>query len=750
MDVLAGLNQQQLQAVTAEDKHVLVVAGAGSGKTKVLVSRAAWLINQAGVAPREIMAVTFTNKAAREMMDRLNLLAGVDCRYMWIGTFHALCARLLRIEGDQFRLGKTFVIYDDGDSKALIKKCLQELGVDTDDKRFSPAAVLGVISDAKNKLITAEEYAASAESQYERTMGRLFLLYQQRLTQNQAVDFDDLLGETVSLLRQNQQIRNKYRLRFRHILVDEYQDTNHSQYQFIKLLVGDEGHLLAVGDPDQSIYRWRGADIGNILDFAADYPDCREIKLTQNYRSTQNILSVANKVIANNKNRFPKDLFSQGEAGEKVFFHHAETDRDEAHFVIGAIADLQRQGVALADCAVLYRTHGQSRLFEEECAKYNLPYRVFGGMKFYERKEIKDTLAYLRLIENPADNEALQRIYNEPRRGIGKATWEKVNQLAASRQISAYRLLTEAADLPEQFNAAARNKLASLMSLLDSLRGFARENSSVAQLIKEVWQRSGYYRMVQEDKDAVERLDILEQLYDTASDFDQEYQETLPFLPMEDMEFATPLQGFLSRLALATDLDEQGMDGGYVALMTLHAAKGLEFPAVFLVGMEEGVLPHKRAVYSVEEGDMEEERRLCYVGMTRARRRLCLSAAARRLYWGNYEYNGISRFVKEIPQELLAKSGIADRRSVIESRAAHRPQPTGNLFAPRTTPMPAAKPAEKAAITVGDKVKHNKFGEGVVVAASGSGDDCQLSVAFPNMGIKKLMWKYAPLTKLTD
>ncbi|MCR4963637.1 MAG: UvrD-helicase domain-containing protein [Firmicutes bacterium] len=749
MDVLAGLNQKQTEAVTAGDKHILVVAGAGSGKTKVLVSRAAWLIDQAGVAPREIMAVTFTNKAAREMKERLNRLAGVDCRYMWIGTFHALCARLLRLEGDQFRLGKSFVIYDDGDSKALIKKCLLELNVDTSDKRFSPAAVLSVISDAKNKLIPAAEYASAAEGHYEQTMGRLFLLYQQRLTQNQALDFDDLLCETVGLLRQNRQILDKYRLRFRHILVDEYQDTNHSQYQLIKLLVGETGHLLAVGDPDQSIYRWRGADIGNILDFAADYPDCREIKLTQNYRSTQNILNVANKVIANNKNRLPKDLFSQGEAGEKVFFHYAETDRDEAHFVVGAIAELRRQGFALADCAVLYRTHGQSRLFEEECAKYNLPYRVFGGMKFYERKEIKDTLAYLRLLENPADNEALQRIYNEPRRGIGKATWDKVNQLAASRGVSAYQLLSQVQELPDHFNAAARNKLTALLALLQGLGDLSRETPSVAALLKEVWRRTGYDRMLQEEKDATERLDILEQLYDTASDFDREYQETLPFLPAEEIEFTTPLQGFLCRLALATDLDEQGMEGGYVTLMTLHAAKGLEFPAVFLVGMEEGVLPHKRAVFSLEEGDMEEERRLCYVGMTRARKRLCLSAAARRLYWGNYEYNAASRFIKEIPQELLAKSGIAGRHDNTQARAAYRPQPTGNLFAPRATPA-VPKPAAKALIAVGDKVKHSKFGEGIVVSVSGSGDDCQLSVAFPNMGIKKLMWKYAPLTKLAD
>ncbi|MEG1661150.1 MAG: UvrD-helicase domain-containing protein, partial [Clostridiales bacterium] len=576
MDILSGLNEQQQQAVTAPDQHLLIVAGAGSGKTRVLVSRVAWLMTEGGVSPREIMAVTFTNKAAKEMKDRLGRAANIDCRLMWIGTFHALCAKLLRFEGDSFRLGTQFIIYDDTDSKGLIKRCVNELNLDTEDKVYAPGAVLGAISDAKNKLVSAAQYQQAADGEYEQNIGKLYALYQQKLTQNKAVDFDDLLVETVRLLQCNPELLAKYQRRFRHILVDEYQDTNHCQYQLVGLLSGTNGNLFVVGDPDQSIYRWRGADISNILDFSTDYSDCREIKLTENYRSTQNILAVANEVIAHNQKRLQKDLFTRADPGEKVFFHQAETDRDEAHFVIGAVASLINEGYALSECAVLYRTHGQSRLFEEECGKYNLRYRVFGGMKFYERKEVKDTLAYLRLVDNPADNEALQRIYNEPRRGIGKATWDKLMDLATQRQVSALNLLQEADQLPEQFNAAARSKLASLARLLNSFSDFAAAEDSVAKLMKEIWQKTGYYAMLQADKEALEHLDILEQLFDTASDFDGEFAELLQVLQDEEIEFTTPLQAFLARLALSTDLDEQGQEENYLTLMTLHAAKGLE------------------------------------------------------------------------------------------------------------------------------------------------------------------------------
>lgn len=745
MDILSCLNEQQKAAVTALDKHLLIIAGAGSGKTRVLVSRAAWLIADQGISPYQIMAVTFTNKAAKEMKDRLEKTTGIDSRRMWIGTFHSLCARLLRFEGAHSALGNDFLIYDDADSRGLIKRCLNELNLENEDKIYAPSAVLAAISDAKNKLIFPAEYQQLADGEYEQNIGKLYVLYQKKLRQNKAVDFDDLLCENVRLFEQRPEILVKYRQRFSHILVDEYQDTNHCQYKLVGMLNGNDGNLFVVGDPDQSIYRWRGADITNILDFSRDYPDCRQIQLTENYRSTQNILDAANAVIANNKKRQPKELFTCAGAGEKVFYHQAGDDREEAHFVVGAVANLVNEGYNYRDCAVLYRTHGQSRLFEEECAKYNIRYRVYGGMKFYERKEVKDTLAYLRLIDNPADNEALQRIYNEPRRGIGKATWEKINQLSAEKDVPIYQLLQDVEKLPDQFNAASRNKLAALAKLLHGFIDFTKHDSSVAQLMKEIWNKSGYYSMLQSEKEAAEHLDILEQLFDTASDFDREYQESADII--EEMEFATPLLAFLSRLALATDMDEQGDADNHLTLMTLHAAKGLEFPVVFMVGMEEGVFPHKRAIFALEDSQMEEERRLCYVGMTRAKQRLCLSAANRRLFWGNYEYNKPSRFLSEIPEKLLAKSGVAEKRNSFENKPA-RSMPTGNLFAPRAMAAPAPSKGGKSSIALGDNVRHSKFGEGVVVSVSGFGDDMQISVAFPNIGIKKLMWKYAPLTKL--
>jgi len=744
MNILSGLNEQQKSAVTALDKHLLIIAGAGSGKTRVLVSRAAWLIGEQGISPHQIMAVTFTNKAAKEMKDRLEKATGIDSRRMWIGTFHSLCARLLRFEGENSALGNDFIIYDDADSRGLMKRCLVELNLENEDKTYAPPAVLGAISDAKNKLIFPAEYQKLADGEYEQNIGKLYALYQKKLRQNKAVDFDDLLCENVRLLEQKPEVLVKYRQRFSHILVDEYQDTNHCQYQLVGMLSGNDGNLFVVGDPDQSIYRWRGADISNILDFSRDYPDCREIQLTENYRSTQNILDTANAVISNNKNRQPKELFTSAGTGEKIYYHQAGDDREEAHFVVGAVAHLIKDGYDYRDCAVLYRTHGQSRLFEEECAKYNIRYRVYGGMKFYERKEVKDTLSYLRLIDNPADNEALQRIYNEPRRGIGKATWEKLNQLSAENGVSVYKLLQDVESLPEQFNAAARNKLAALARLLHGFIDFTKRDSSIAQLMKEIWNKSGYYTMLQSEKESAEHLDILEQLFDTASDFDREYQDSAELI--EEVEFATPLLAFLSRLALATDMDEQGEADNHLTLMTLHADKGLEFPVVFMVGMEEGVFPHKRAIFAVEDSQMEEERRLCYVGMTRAKQRLCLSAANRRLFWGNYEYNKPSRFLSEIPEELLAKSGVAERRNSFENKPA-RPAPTGNLFAPRTVALPAPSKGNSS-ISLGDNVRHSKFGEGVVVGVAGSGDDMQINVAFPNMGVKKLMWKYAPLTKV--
>jgi DNA helicase II / ATP-dependent DNA helicase PcrA len=742
MDILQGLNEAQIAAVSVEARQVLVVAGAGSGKTGVLVRRLAWLIENQGVSPYQIMAVTFTNKAAREMRQRVEDLTGIDTRRMWIGTFHALCSRLLRIEAESLGIPRDFVIYDDGDSRSLIKQCLVDLGLQNKENEYHPAAVGGVISMAKNKLMSPSDYAAADADAWSQNVSRIYSRYQQLLHEARAFDFDDLLTQAVRLLERHPEVLARYRERFGHILVDEYQDTNYCQYRLIRLLAGESGHIFAVGDPDQSIYKWRGADIANILDFSRDYPDCRELQLTQNYRSSQNILDAANAVIANNLARRPKDLFTEAGCGEKLVYYRATDDREEAYYVIRTIAELLREGYSLHDCAVLYRTHGQSRLFEDECIRFNINYRVFGGLKFYERKEVKDSFAYLRLIFNPFDSEAMRRIYNEPRRGIGKATWEKLLDLAAQRGKSPAELL-ESITTEEEFSAAVRGKLQQFQSLLLKLRQFAADNDSVAQIISEVWRSSGYAEMIAADPQAAERGEIIEQFYDTAADFDRYFEQNAEQIPEEERE--SRLGAFLSQTALATDMDEAEANGDFLTLMTLHAAKGLEFPVIFLVGMEEGLFPHKRVIFSGDAAEMEEERRLCYVGMTRAKARLYLTAASRRQLWGRYEAGSASRFIGEIPDTLLNKSGAAEKPAAAAGGSTSRLPRTSIFIAPK-----AAEPPRKQIelIQVGDRLRHAKFGDGIVMAVTGSGEDMILEAAFPEAGLKKLLWKYAPVKKI--
>ena len=742
MDILSGLNAQQRAAVTAQERHVLVIAGAGSGKTRVLVSRVAWLMAEQRVAPYNIMAVTFTNKAANEMKERVESMTGLNTRWMWMGTFHSLCARLLRMEAERFGLPQDFVIYDDGDTRALLKRILAELELDTD--KYAPAAVAAAISDAKNRLVTSAEYERLAVDEWQRNVARAYRSYQISLKENGALDFDDLLCRSVWYLERHPQVLEGWQRRFHHILVDEYQDTNHCQYRLVRLLAGDEGCVFAVGDPDQSIYRWRGADIGNILDFAKDYPDCRELPLTQNYRSTQNILDAANALIAHNSSRKPKDLFTDSGAGEKIVLRRTEDDKEEASYVIRQVYELQQNGsYNLGDCAILYRTHGQSRLFENECIRYGIPYRVFGGLRFYERKEVKDTLAYLRALASPRDGEALRRIYNEPRRGIGKTSWERFSQAAARAGISLGEALDRVgeSDLP----AGPKNKLRSFAELLRGLREYAASCSSIRELIREVWERSGYAASVAAQDGAEEKLEILEQMLDAAGDFDQSYEDVLAAAPEEEMA-ETPLQMFLAQMSLATDLDTADLSSGFLTLMTLHAAKGLEFPVVFMVGMEEGVLPHKKVLFSLDDSELEEERRLCYVGLTRARERLFLSAANRRQLWGRYETNLNSRFLTELPPDLIEASGVA-QPGVREN--AYRPAARQtSVFSAPAAPAPQREIPSPDLINVGDKLRHSKFGDGVCVSVSGQGAELMVTVAFPEHGVKKLMWKYAPMKKI--
>ncbi|MCL2495915.1 MAG: UvrD-helicase domain-containing protein [Clostridiales bacterium] len=739
MDILSGLNEQQQRAVTAPNGQVLVVAGAGSGKTSVLVRRIAYLIEKQKVPPMRIMAVTFTNKAAREMKERLAQFTGLPIRYMWIGTFHALTARLLRLEGQYLPspLTASFNIYDDGESRGIIKKCLAAHNL-SDDKSFTPYSVLSAISMAKNRLQTPAAYAALPDAND--TIAVLYRDYQRHLRENNALDFDDLLMEAVLMLKREPQLLAAYRERYQHILVDEYQDTNHCQYQLVRLLCGDNGNLFVVGDPDQSIYRWRGADIGNIMDFSRDYPHCTEIQLAENYRSRQNILDAANALIMHNKNRKPKELFSARGAGRKVRLHYASDDRDEAFFIIDRVLRLAEEGFGPGDCAVLYRTHSQSRMLEDQCRRFNIPYRVYGGMKFYERKEVKDTLAYLRFLANPRDTEALNRIYNEPKRGIGKASWDKLT--AAAGESSMHELLA-APEKAEGLSAATAQRLHGLNRLLQELRDFAL-TANMKDVLKKLWLDTGYQNMLALLEDGKERLEVLEELYNTAAAFDEDFAD---IAAMSGEEQPQPLTVFLGQMSLATDMDDYSEENAFLTLMTLHAAKGLEFPVIFICGLEDGILPHQRALLNFHEGDLEEERRLCYVGMTRAQEKLYLTAAARRLRRGNYEGSRASLFLAELPSHTLDKSGF-----VPPSRPQQQQQTvyTDNVFSPRVMPVPAAKPAgDGQLIRLGDRINHSTFGDGVVVTVSGSGEDMMLTVAFPGQGVKQLMWRYAPIKKIS-
>ena len=732
-NILENLNQKQLEAVTASERALLVIAGAGSGKTRVLVTRVAYLITEKNNRPWEIFAVTFTNKAAKEMKERLENITGLDTNRMWIGTFHALAMRILRREFQSTAYSNNFLIYDTADSRSLIKKCIAHFALD--DKKYSPQLVLSKISDAKNKLITPSDLADYAASEWERNIVKLYTEYQKRLKENNSLDFDDLLFELVKLFEKHPEVLQKYQAQFKHILVDEYQDTNHAQYRIIKLLAGAEGNIFVVGDPDQSIYGWRGADIRNILDFEKDYPNAQTISLTHNYRSTQNILDAANEVIANNLDRKEKELYTDCGSGEKIVFYLAENDKDEAHYVIKSFSYLMDEGYSLGDCAILYRTHAQSRLFEEECIRYAIKYRIYGGMRFYDRMEIKNSLAYLRVVANPMDTESLNRIYNEPKRGIGKTTWDRISNISLQKGKNTFDILTDSL-LEDVLGKAARERLKDLYKLVRSFQEFYRQGAQISELLQKIWQDSGYFAALSNEEDGQERLENLEQLYDVASDFDKQFEE----IKEEDED---ALIAFLGQLSLVTDMDSEEEENNRLTLMTLHAAKGLEFAVIFIAGMEEDVFPHKQAKLTLDDKEMEEERRLCYVGMTRAKERLILTAACKRSLWGQFNYNKTSRFIDEIPDKLINACGIK-----ITNRNQDHTYSTNVFIAPirkESKPMPKLSPS---LVSIGDKVEHSKFGIGVIVATAGENDDMEVSVAFPNIGIKRLIWRYAAMKKI--
>lgn len=732
-DTLQGLNKEQALAVQTTYGPMLILAGAGSGKTKVLTCRIAHLLQQ-GVAPYRILAITFTNKAAAEMRERVDRMAGEAAKDVWLFTFHAFCARLLRRDIDKLEgYGNNFAIYDTSDAQNVVKQVLKEMNLD--EKRFQPAGICARISSAKNQLLSPVDYAKSANDFYEEKAAQIYASYQEKLRQNNALDFDDLLLLTVQLLQENAEVREKYQDKFQYIMVDEYQDTNHVQYLLTKLLAGKHRNICVVGDADQSIYGWRGADIQNILDFEKDYPDAKLIKLEQNYRSTQVILDAANAVIENNTGRKPKNLWTDNGTGREITYFQAMDERDEARFVIEQLQRLQQEeNMRLGDMAVLYRTNTQSRVFEEMLIKSGISYNMVGGTKFYERKEIKDILAYLRVIFNPNDSLSLLRIINVPRRGIGDATLGRLQAYAAENSLHLFEVLSNAAAVPG-LNSRFVGKLDELSGIIFELMGEAEE-VPVKQLIEDVMQRTGYLEELQLSKNVQDqsRVDNLMELLSVAEDFAKGGEENT-------------LENFLANVALVSDIDDAELGEDAVTLMTLHSAKGLEFPVVFLAGMEEGIFPHARTL--MDEEEIEEERRLCYVGITRAEKYLFMSNARMRTIYGHTVSYPPSRFLQEVPRGLLHiyKRPVVQRQAPREERRSDNRSTANWFLQPKSSFIPQEN-SSGSSFTAGDKVSHSKWGTGTVVSVKNTEDGQEVKVAFAGAGIRSLLTKYAVLKKL--
>ncbi len=706
---LADLNPAQREAVLATEGPLLVVAGAGSGKTRVLTYRVAHLINACGVKPNEILAITFTNKAAGEMRERLEDLLGPVARAIWILTFHAACGRILRREAPRLGYRSNFTIYDQADQIRLTKQCLEEL--ERDPKRFVPRGIHSQISAAKNQLVDPDEYRSRVASFYDQTVADVYELYQRRLFASNAVDFDDLLMLTVQVLERFPEARERWQKAFRYILVDEYQDTNHAQYRLLQILAEKHRNVCAVGDPDQSVYAFRGADIRNILEFERDFGETRTIALEQNYRSTNTILEAANAVISNNRERKPKNLWSELGEGLPVHALEVEDEHAEARFVAAEIAGLVEEGYNGSEVAVFYRTNAQSRVLEDVLVRQGIAYQVIGGPRFYERAEVKDVIAYLQAIDNPYDAVSLQRIANRPRRGIGDASLARLQAHADAFGISLWEALGQADEAG--IAAAPLRAVNSFHELLQSLQAGALE-LEVSELLERVLQRSGYLEALEAERtiEAQGRIENLQELVGVA----QEYQHTSP---------EPSLSGFLQEISLYSDQDAIRGEQSLVTLMTLHNAKGLEFRAVFMIGMEEGIFPHAR---SIEEQGLEEERRLCYVGMTRAQERLTLTHASARSLWGSRSYNLPSRFLDELPER-----GVERHR--LEPASWSKYGATG--IAPRQ---------DTPSLSTGDSVRHETLGEGVVTAVEAGG---VVTVRFADDGTeRRLMLDYAPLRRI--
>lgn len=759
MSIYDTLNEPQREAVRHTDGPLLILAGAGSGKTRVLTHRIAYLIEELGVNPWNILAITFTNKAAGEMRQRVDNLVGFGSESIWVSTFHSMCVRILRRFIDRLGYDSRFTIYDTDDQKTLMKAVCKKVDIDT--KQFKERMLLSVISSAKNEMILPEEFELNAGGDFAQLkIAKVYREYEAQLKANNALDFDDLLVKTVQLLQTQPDVRENYQERFRYIMVDEYQDTNTVQFKLVSLLAGKYRNLCVVGDDDQSIYKFRGANIRNILDFEKEYPDAKVIKLEQNYRSTGNILNAANGVISNNKGRKDKTLWTANGEGEKISLRQFDTAYDEAEFIAEDIKKEVRDGASYNDNAVLYRTNAQSRLLEEKFIAMNIPYKIVGGINFYARREIKDILAYLKTVDNGQDDLSVRRIINVPKRGIGLTTINRIQESADERGISFYEALLA----PEMIPGAGRSasKLDSFAALIEYFKGQA-EKESLTDLLNEILDMTGYAQNLEADDeiDAESRLQNIEELLNKAAAYEED---------CEDRGEKAALSGFLEEVALVADIDSLEEDQDYVVLMTLHSAKGLEFPHVYLAGMEDGLFPSYMTITGDDPEELEEERRLCYVGITRAEQQLTLTCARKRMMRGETQYNRISRFVSEIPPELL-DTGSRKRTYFSEDDGTDGTTAAGNLFSggktasagsSRSNAYASKKPytvltkgsqlraqkSDSLAYGVGDRVRHVKFGEGTVLDIKEGGRDFEVTVEFDTAGVRKMFAMFAKLVKI--
>lgn len=741
MSIYDTLNEHQREAVYCTEGPLLILAGAGSGKTRVLTHRIAYLIEEKGVNPWNILAITFTNKAAGEMRERVDSLVGFGSESIWVSTFHSTCVRILRRHIELLGYDNNFTIYDSDDQKTLMKDVCKLIAIDT--KVFKERSLIGAVSSAKNELISPEEFEINAAGDFaKQKIAKVYHEYEKQLRANNALDFDDLLVKAVQLFQTQPEVLAYYQDRFKYIMVDEYQDTNTVQFKLISLLASKYKNLCVVGDDDQSIYKFRGANIKNILNFEHEFKDAKVIKLEQNYRSTSNILNAANTVISNNYGRKDKTLWTENGEGEKIQVRQFDTGYDEAEFVAEDIRNNVREGGTYNDHAILYRTNAQSRLFEEKFVSLSIPYKIVGGVNFYARREIKDLLSYLKTIDNGRDDLAVRRIINVPKRGIGLTTINRVQESALERGIGFYDALGGLDLIPNIGRSAG--KLDSFMAMIEYFKGIAKE-SSISDLMKEIIEKTGYVEELEADdkEDAQARIENIDELMSKIATYEEHCQDT---------DEKPSLSGFLEEVALVADIDSLDENQDYVVLMTLHSAKGLEFPRVYLAGMEDGLFPSYMTITNDDTEELEEERRLCYVGITRAEKILTLTSARRRMIRGETQYNKSSRFLKEIPPHLMETgTSFDDGLDIPEQNAYRQAKQTfkSKAFAPLQVGKQFTVTKEKSLdYTVGDRVRHMKFGEGLVMDITEGGRDFEVTVEFDGAGVKKMFASFAKLRKI--